>query len=830
MNKREDSLVTREESRIRGKKFIPSRKGEQYDSLRYEKEFSKIIRSSRSELSSINRYYPTDCIERDVLAQEKMWMSIVNLQHVIFSNGEQWSDYRTGKLLRDLHEIFFQVTTKRNMSRPQFETCSLRAVRGCTHGTSSNEKLLKIAVDDVYQSFDRLSREAFDWRLFLFFFHVTLFPAKTVSDQLLSAFTMIGDKSSCIDLHDLGLVLFPLVRADAVPDMLSLMDDAWVQAKTSAMDENLESTSISVKMFQKMLRQNCFQRYFLHSDANWGRGRMFPVLLYQWEEKLYNITLLKLVRKSRREQSIIEKLNRDRRGTKLGVWTQWYEHARYQRLLRTSFEQVNLRIELSRKHRGLLAFLHTSVRQYAALHIQRIRRGIIGRNIARQCCTISSSATKIQTHIRMFIAQKQLRCHSSKYTWAVLEVQRYIRGTLGRRLAFTRLMNFVNQEHLKNTKEFKRLKMERGVTSLTILQALWRRKVAIATFDSLRKKHGREMQILSAMEADRQLFFRERQIYVNQIENFYKSLKEEQEKTDQIQSRIANDQVMVRTLRRSLNNAELKNASPDNSEQLATEKWMAENQAKIESGVKATIGHCIHCLDRPESLVEKQNRSGIRKRIKARIPFVLKRADDRNIPMETKEAQQIAREEVIQIIAEEERIILDNQMKEDFTQRELRKKEEKIHAAVKEEEALSTAKIYAAQLAVKACRKWLARRELRRLCLEAYERLFDVQCHAFFYRNKLSGEASWTKPKAVGYFEIPAKDEWKLLRDAHNFPYYFNPFLMEMRWTPPCTEVMCCNTVPHTWWREYPIRKGACPNFSCFKDDDGKRYCKDCLV
>ncbi len=35
-------------------------------------------------------------------------MSIMHLQQVIFGSGEQWSDYRTGKRLRDLHNGFLR--------------------------------------------------------------------------------------------------------------------------------------------------------------------------------------------------------------------------------------------------------------------------------------------------------------------------------------------------------------------------------------------------------------------------------------------------------------------------------------------------------------------------------------------------------------------------------------------------------------------------------------------------------------------------------------------------------------------------------------------------
>ena len=122
---------------------------------------------------------------------------------------------------------------------------------------------------------------------------------------------------------------------------------------------------------------------------------------------------------------------------------------------------------------------------------------------------------------------------------------------------------------------------------------------------------------------------------------------------------------------------------------------------------------------------------------------------------------------------------------------------------------------------------------MRRLCLERYEKKYEGEYHTFYYMNKQSGEVSWTKPKAMGaVFDIPAKDEWILLRDMHNFPYYFNPSKIEMRWIPPLNAEICGGIVEHTWWKEHPVRTGPCPNFahdSCLNEADGIRYCKDCF-
>ena len=305
-------------------------------------------------------------------------------------------------------------------------------------------------------------------------------------------------------------------------------------------------------------------------------------------------------------------------------------------------------------------------------------------------------------------------------------------------------------------------------------------------------------------------------------------MKEEHDKNVQIQSKVNIDKMKVRTLQRRLKNEELINAEPDDSEQIAMEKWKSDWEVKLESGVEDKKSHCIHCLDQPDNSEEKQTRASIKKRVKDRVVVVLARAKERGIPMETPEAKAVAREEILHIIGEEERARLHSEMNKVFLDREMNKEEARLQSKAKQRDAHARSTLYSVTLVATACRRWLARKELRRLCLETYEKKFDEWNHAFFYRNKVTGEISWSKPKAMDVFEIPAKDEWKLLRDAHNFPYYFNPHLLEMRWTPPANEEMCSGIVNHTWWREYPIRSGQCPNFACKLKDDGMRYCNEC--
>ena len=259
-------------------------------------------------------------------------------------------------------------------------------------------------------------------------------------------------------------------------------------------------------------------------------------------------------------------------------------------------------------------------------------------------------------------------------------------------------MTRVDQERRKNEAERKRLEMERGVWCLTRLQAFWRRKCATAKAMELRQKRQREILTRRAMETERNKFLRERQIYQRQLEKFYQSMKEEESNSQTIESKVAHDQIKVRTLRRRLKNEEIKSLPPDMTEHFATEAWKSDWEARIEAGVEETKASSIQCLDRPDNSLEKKTRTSIRKRIKGRVSAVLARADQQGIPMETKEAKAIAREEIMHMIGEEERARLRSEMETAFQERTRLKEEERMQAEAKARAAHARATLYAVSI------------------------------------------------------------------------------------------------------------------------------------
>lgn len=768
------------------------------------------------------REFSSEFVSRAIAAQEKMVVGAMHFKKIVF---ESCTGYRRDKIFQSLYDEFFKLESGKCISRPNYDGCMKNV---CGYDTRVLHE--RSTLDSLYSTFDELGNGSFDWRRFLFFLNFVLNPTMRCEEQIMWAFSIIAshdgidDESATawVDLNGLEAVLYPLVSADMVPEAMSIMDEAWAQTMASSRNTTKKITKdILIKMLHSI---NHFFKQ--QSSTSWGKGLKFPVFICKWEQQFYNARLLHIVKKHRRDRTIHHKLAHDGFILRGIACRRWKEFALYRRSLRSILIRLNSKFGRRMIASGLLGFLHWKQRQELAVEIQRVFRGFLGRIKAYRCNSFNHSTILIQSHIRRYIARNRFEQLWSRHLFAVIEIQRHIRGALGRRFAYKRLIQLLDTWRKANSKEKARLMLRRGERSLVKLQSFFRRKKALILAKELRNQRRREQDIQRAMESQRESFRRERKIYERQLENFYQTMKDEHENNKLISAKVEKDQIRIRMLRRRIKADELNNAEPNNSEDIATEEWKKDWELKISKGVDDIKAHSIHCLRNPDNVEEKKNRASIRKRIKRRIPQVLAHADARKIPMETKEAEEIAQREILEIIGEEEKSRLRDMMSLAWSQRRKEIEEAKQQARIAKSRSDSRYEVHAISLVGKACRRWLARKKLRALCLETFEKNYDPTHHAYFYTNTKTGESQWSKPRAMGIFDIPAKDEWVLLRDAHNFPYYFNPRSMDMRWNPPPHLDMCCNkNFPHSWWNEFPIRTGPCPNFATVE-----RYCSECVT
>ena len=113
---------------------------------------------------------------------------------------------------------------------------------------------------------------------------------------------------------------------------------------------------------------------------------------------------------------------------------------------------------------------------------------------------------------------------------------------------------------------------------------------------------------------------------------------------------------------------------------------------------------------------------------------VLKRADKKGIRMEIPEAMDVAQREILFLEGENEKKRVKLEMDLDRKKKENDEMLKQVHA--KHSNPLKFSKDHATFVIQNAIKIWLARKILRRKCADTFEKLFDVNYCAFYYKNK----------------------------------------------------------------------------------------------
>ena len=120
-----------------------------------------------------------------------------------------------------------------------------------------------------------------------------------------------------------------------------------------------------------------------------------------------------------------------------------------------------------------------------------------------------------------------------------------------------------------------------------------------------------------------------------------------------------------------------------------------------------------------------------------RTSNVLRRASLRQVEIEIDEAKNVAEQEIIHIIVEEERTRIRNNMEQACSDLEIKLQREFIESE-EQRKNLRTKQ----QILVSAVKRWLAKRELRGRCMESFVKEFDEKSGAYYYKNIKSVSAS----------------------------------------------------------------------------------------
>ena len=756
--------------------------------------------------------------QQEAADKEAQWHVAIRLHEAICMSSATASCPQS--TISKLADHFYRLEQNgRYISRANFVRCARQV-----HGGARLTKCL----DDVFSAFDPRNRNQVDWRIILFSIFIASRPLQSCRDVLWNAFRFyVGEAGNIIDcppssiiLRDLHLVLSPLVRVESLSVVLNRFDNAWMNvANASTQDTRKYHHSallLTLNSFEQILDDPSIKSLFEDTIVV-GNGSPLDFNLCAFEYKNYPQTLLHHIKKSRKALAIATfGQDHDMAQMKAALY-QWKLFCSRRRHARELVDTMAHRLWHERSMRGFWTLHRWAMRQVAAAKIQRVLRGFLGRVDAGVRRAFTRSSVLLQSCARRYLQRCRYLYFCELREHASIAIQRIVRGNRDRRIAISALLARIGKERLELEVAMMSFEHHRQTRAAIVIQRLHR---SCSSRQETWKRLCREAKAREELEGDRMQFRRERRIYEQELKEFYDTKKREEEEADASKARSDRERIRIRNLQRriirdDLNRAiEVKSSLDMRNEKQDAAKYQDDWSSLIESKAMEYKEFCSRCLQDPRNTKERKTRSTLTTKIKKRIRDVLKRADAQGLRIEIVEAKQIATKEILELEASQEKNRLTEQWHLDAMERTRQRKirrEEEIRRA-REKKGLNEQR--AILLLSRAYRRWSARKVLRTLCCDRFDKEFDVEYHAFYYVDRRTGIKTWEKPKSLGDSDIPIKDEWKVLRDAQGFPYYYNPCTREMSWHPPSGAAMCPTIVPQPWLQEYPVPFGPCEFFA----------------
>lgn len=782
-------------------------------------------------------------LQQLVADKETQWRMGIRFHEAMMSSSATPSSSSPQSIISKLADSFHRLEQNgRYISRANFVRCTRQVLAAL--GVSSDPRLAK-SLDDLFSAFDPRNRNQIDWRIMLFSVYIACRPLQSCRDVIWNAFRFYvgeaGDILDCppsggvaggIPLRDLRLALSPLVRVEDMPTVLNLFDNAWTNVASAASRDNGGNHSdllLTLRSFEQIL-DKALIKSLLEETIAVGNGRALNFNLCAFEHQHYPSTLLHYIQKSRRAMTIANFMQDLDKTQMKAVVFRWKLYCSRRRHARELVDTMTHRLWHKRATRGFTNLHRWAMWQVAAVEIQRVLRGFVGRIDAGVRYVLTYNSVLLQTCARRFLERCRYVHLCQRRGDASIAIQRIARGNRDRRVAILALLARINKERFELEMAKKNFEQNRQTRAARVIQRLHR---SYSSRQNTWKRLCREAKAREELEEERMRFRRERRIFEQQLKEFYDTKKREKEEAEASKARSDRERIRIRNLQRrivhdDLNQAiEAKIARDMRNEQQDTAKYQDNWSSLIESKARVYKGFCSRCLRDPRTAKERKMRSALHTKIKKRMPSVLDRANRQGLEMELVEAKQIATKEVLDLEAYKEKERITKQWHLDAEERTRQRKiqrEEEIRLG-REKKGLNEQR--AVLLLSRAYHRWRARKILRTLCLERFDKEFDVEYHAFYYIDGRTGTTTWEKPKALGNYDVPTKDEWKVLRDSQDFPYYYNPSTLEMSWHHPRGAAMCSATVPQPWLREYPIPLGPC-EFFAVAATGGQQVCERC--
>ena len=397
----------------------------------------------------------------------------------------------------------------------------------------------------------------------------------------------------------------------------------------------------------------------------------------------------------------------------------------------------------------------------------------------------------------MYSKSKEYLKRKARNYWAVVTIQRYVRGYYSRRRVQYMVESMVDTGRRMLEKAKADWHLSRRVKAATAIQMCIRRYIRRLRALERQAAVEKKFQAIKEMDKKEEEARITKQVYQADLEKWFEDRKAEYDlnRMHDKQTGIEKSKIIAYRRRKEEYSKKEKDAKRqkmmDRADEEKIEGFIKKWEYITEERVKSRMEMCRRSLTLPETVEEQALKVDLQQRIKAHVKVVLRRADKQKIPMEIPEARDIATVEIIEAEGKLERGRAKEDMikqANDITAAEETKKKKEAEA---ERKMKRRKRKWAATTLQSYYRAFLAVKECRRRAYLRYKKHFDKKTFNYFYENLRDHTCSWKKPYSLGSYDVDCEDAWVLMYDSGGNIYYYNPFSWTMSWNMPMRTVAC---------------------------------------
>jgi len=787
------------------------------------------------ETARQNRLIDQDVRARDL--QEFQFYMVQKIEGALRESlknlGHDINKFRIGGHDRGTYERFYRVEPGRYMTKPQFLTGMRRAF---------GDDLVKSskALSKLYDSFDPDHVDEMDWRAFLFLLTMFMQPHDSCFTHLRWAFAIyssIGtlDFEDCPEKMTIGEIKDMIVTPTLLrfrTDIKALVESSWLElanmdkqaeAITSAHGDNaIDKINITYPLFEKLFKKTRLS-YLMGVSRTFGKADSRP-WQYQIETQFYHKSLTEVMKKIRREIRNDNEADIFIASVRFRTIKFHFSCIVHYVQRRCKVRKMILLCSVRWRNENVASFFDKW--RYAVLvssivkQMQRIVRGFNARRRGKLIARVNKRILKVQSGVRQIRKRIVFIEYNKKRVWAAKIIQKIVRGRQARRKVSSRIeaMYEVGVRMVGYKREaFYKERKEKAVwkIQMSLRRFMIRCKIVRRVDNRLR------LEALAAkMDMEKEKARIAKELYKKEIVEWYVKRKEEYDLTVLVEGASSEGRKKIMAYRtRAREMARLareaaKEELLEKQEEQRIELWIKTWEVTIIRRVRDKGIQCQQCLIMPETPEDIILAKMLSTKIKAHVKVVLRRADKQKIPMEIPEAQDLAKKEIIDQEMENERARAKQQMKDEAEagQKELEEKHSRDWQKVLAQKDRKRG--WGIVIIVGFFRQVIARKKLRKKAFERYEKHFDVPSASYFYLDKRTQRAMWTKPKSLDAYDVKGDPGWVIMFDPNGDMYFYQPSTWKMQWEEPFGSAIC---------------QGCEKEFACVRFTKDKRMlCEDC--